>query len=75
MIELMVKNGYLERTFKKTDRRQFQLSLTTKGKEIIHELEPVITTSRQTALEGLTDGEIEQLNTLLQKIISNCNRN
>ncbi|WP_338792068.1 MarR family transcriptional regulator [Bernardetia sp. MNP-M8] len=72
MIELMVNKDYLTREIDKEDRRRFNLILTEKGKTTLQLLNPVIEQNRKTALYGLSDLEINQLYSTLQKIISNC---
>jgi DNA-binding MarR family transcriptional regulator len=72
IIELMVKKEYLTRTINEADRRKFNLEITEKGKKTIELLTPVIHKNRQIALEGLSENEIELLDKMLTKIISNC---
>ena len=72
MIELMVKNDYLTREENQEDRRRKELTISKKGAEIIKKLFPVIDANRNTALKGLSQSEIEQLDSLLNKIINNC---
>ena len=72
IIELMVKKDYLKRTINESDRRKFNLEITKKGKDTIELLSPVIQTNRKTALNGLTPEEIDLLDKLLKKIITNC---
>ncbi|MBL7979874.1 MAG: MarR family transcriptional regulator [Bacteroidetes Order II. Incertae sedis bacterium] len=73
IIELLVKNGYLIRNFHKEDRRRFELTLSKEGVTIIKSLEPVINKNRTKALYGLSVEDIENLQTSLNKIISNLN--
>lgn len=72
IIELMVKKDYLKREINEFDRRKFNLKITEKGQNTIELLSPVIAHNRETALNGLTNNEIEFLNKILNKIISNC---
>jgi DNA-binding MarR family transcriptional regulator len=74
IIELMVQKDYLIRKINVSDRRKFNLELTEKGKKTIELLTPIIHKNRQDALEGLSKNEIELLNKLLAKIISNCKK-
>ncbi|MBS9463517.1 MarR family transcriptional regulator [Flagellimonas sp. 389] len=73
MIELMVKNEYLTRNESQEDRRRKELIISKKGENIIKKLFPVIEDNRNTALKGLSQSEIEQLDSLLKIIINNCN--
>lgn len=72
MIELMVKNDYLNRTIHKEDRRKFNLEITEKGKKTIKLINPIIKINRETALNGLSLEEIDLLDKTLNKIITNC---
>ncbi len=74
IIELMVKKEYLIRKTNELDRRKFNLEITEKGKKTIELLTPVIHKNRQIALEGLSENEIELLDKILTKIISNCKK-
>lgn len=74
IIELMVKKDYLIRQINESDRRKFNLEITEKGKKTIELLTPVIYKNREKALEGLSNNEIELLDKLLAKIISNCKK-
>lgn len=74
IIELMVKKEYLTRKKNDSDGRRSQLDITEKGKTTIKKLSPVIIQNRTTALEGLSDDEISQLDSLLNKITSNCSK-
>ncbi|MDN3672433.1 MarR family transcriptional regulator [Flavobacterium branchiarum] len=74
IIELMVKKDYLTRKTNESDRRKFNLEITEKGKKTIELLNPAILKNRQTALEGLSEDEIELLDKILTKIILNCKK-
>ena len=73
MIELLVKKGFLKRSFHDKDRRRFNLKLTSTGEQLCEKLIPIISVNRKTALEGLTQKEMMTLSRLLQKITDNCN--
>lgn len=72
IVELMVKKDYLTREIHELDRRKFNLEITEKGKKTIELLSPIIKQNRKTALLGLSTNEIELLDKILYKIISNC---
>ena len=74
IIELMVQKKYLLRKINESDRRKFNLEITEKGKKTIELLTPIIQKNRKDALEGLSKNEIELLDKLLAKIISNCKK-
>lgn len=74
IIELMVKKDYLIREANEIDKRKSKLVITEKGRETIVLLTPVFNLNRKTALDGLSFDEIELLDKLLHKIISNCKK-
>jgi len=72
IIELMVKKDYLTRETNSLDKRKTKLEITDKGKKTIELLTPVIHSNRKTALDGLSLEEINMLDKILDKIITNC---
>ncbi len=74
MIDLMVKKGYLARSVNNNDRRRHTIDITTKGKEVLKKLPPIISQNRSKALEGITEDEMNQLEHILNKIIMNCTK-
>lgn len=72
MINLMVQKGYLKRSINEQDRRRFILAITSKGRKAIEQSPPIVAENRRKALEGLSEEEINQLKTLLNKITQNC---
>ncbi|WP_166921061.1 MarR family winged helix-turn-helix transcriptional regulator [Flavobacterium poyangense] len=72
IIELMVKKEYLTREINESDKRKSKLVITEKGKKTIVQLTPVFKLNRKTALDGISANEIELLDSILHKIISNC---
>jgi MarR family transcriptional regulator for hemolysin len=71
IVELLVKNGWMSRSFHSTDRRRFNLQLTEEGQELIERLKPFTAANRKKALEGVSSEEIQQLKDTLEKIIKN----
>ena len=74
MIELLAKKEYLNRTINNHDRRKYKLTITDKGQTILETLGKVIISNRKSALYGVTEEEVEQLKSILNKIINNCNQ-
>ncbi|WP_394774205.1 MarR family winged helix-turn-helix transcriptional regulator [Flavobacterium sp.] len=72
IIELMVKKDYLTRQVDEFDKRKTKLIITEKGKKTVVLLTPVFKLNRETALNGVSGEEIELLDKILNKIISNC---
>ena len=74
MIDLMVRKGFLDRSINPDDRRRFQIELTSKGKDVLEKLAPVIAENRKRAFAGISEEELVQLEQTLNKIISNLNK-
>lgn len=74
MIDLMVRKGFLRRSINPRDRRRFIIELTTKGKDILEKLGPVIVENRKKAFAGISEEELLQLEITLNKIVSNLNK-
>lgn len=72
IVQLLVEKKYIERSLHSKDRRRFSLALTEHGNAIIKDLWPVIINNRKTALETLTNEDINQLNRTLKIIADNC---
>ncbi len=72
IVELMIKKDYLTKEVSELDKRKFNLKITDKGKNTLKLLSPTIKQNRKTALFGLSINEIELLDKILNKIISNC---
>jgi DNA-binding MarR family transcriptional regulator len=72
MIQLMVRNGYLKRKVHKEDKRRSSLQITVKGEDQIDLLMPVIRANRAQALQNISKEEIDQLHSILHKLITNC---
>lgn len=72
MINIMVKNEFLIRSMNEEDRRRFNLEISPKGSEVIEKLLPIISDNRSKSLFGITQTELDQLKTILDKIKFNC---
>ncbi|MBO0329193.1 MarR family winged helix-turn-helix transcriptional regulator [[Muricauda] lutisoli] len=74
MIDLMVRKGFLDRSINPEDRRRFHIELTSKGKDVLEKLAPVIAENRKRAFAGISEEELVQLEQTLNKIVSNLNK-
>jgi len=72
MINLMVIKGYLKRSINEGNRRRFILKISDIGAKTLSDLDPIITKYRKKALQGITEEELIQMETTLNKIIANC---
>lgn len=75
MINSLVKKKYLKRSQNEEDRRRYELEITPKGKKILNKLSSIISENRNRALKGVDKSELNQLESILNKIISNCKTN
>ncbi len=72
MINTMVQKKYLKRSMNNEDRRRYKIEITVKGRQVLKTLPPIIQNNRKTTLKGITKNELNQLDIILNKIISNC---
>lgn len=73
IINNMVDKDYLKRKVNEEDRRSFKIEISTKGKEVLKKLPPVIKSNRKKAFAGIAEEELIQLERTLNKILSNLN--
>ena len=71
IVELLVRKNYLLRKFNTSDRRRFDLELTATGKNLLQQIQPLIVSNRSTALNGISDENLQILQSELEKITSN----
>tara|TARA_B100000795_G_scaffold251260_1_gene219976 strand:- start:3947 stop:4381 length:435 start_codon:yes stop_codon:yes gene_type:complete len=72
IINLIVSKGYLKRSINEVNRRRFKLEISKLGAEVLFDLTPIVIRNRAEALKGLTEKELIQLESTLNKIIKNC---
>jgi DNA-binding MarR family transcriptional regulator len=68
MIYAMEEKGLIKRTFSERDHRSHYLFLTEKGEEIKKTLSPLVKDAHLFVTRDLSDEEIDQLKTLLNKV-------
>lgn len=72
IIDLMVKSNYLNRKVDTNDRRKSILSVTKEGKDIIEKVQNIVLENRKVALNGIDKEDLDAMDIILQKIITNC---
>ncbi|REC47177.1 MarR family winged helix-turn-helix transcriptional regulator [Chryseobacterium pennipullorum] len=72
IIDLMVKSEYVTRHTHPDDRRKTNLEVTESGKTIIREVQNIVEKNRKTALNGISNEELEVMYSALLKISENC---
>jgi len=71
MIDSMVNKKILKRSMHEDDRRRYKINITSKGKDILDKLAPVIIDNRKKALANVSEQELDQLEKTLNKILAN----
>jgi DNA-binding MarR family transcriptional regulator len=71
MLDVLEKNGCVERKDSPKDRRSYHIFITDKGKELISSLIPVARLVNSKSLFEFTDEESRRLINKIKKIISN----
>lgn len=66
LIERLLQKELIDKSICQHDKRQFHLSITPKGLELLQQLEEKVAAFENTI--DLTDGELAQFNTLLDRI-------
>jgi DNA-binding MarR family transcriptional regulator len=74
IIDLLVKSNYLERKINKNDRRKSNLKITPSGKKIIENVQKVVLENRRTALNTVSEKDLETVQQVLVQIIENCKK-
>lgn len=64
----LIQEGFLERRRDEKDRRAHRLYLTEKGQALFADSRTMLEAWGEQTMAGLTGREVEQLNTLLQKL-------
>lgn len=72
IIDLLVKSEYVVRHIHPEDRRKTNLQVTDSGKKIIKDVQKLVEGNRTTALEGISDEELEIVNSAMLTISENC---
>ena len=70
-IQGLVEQGYVKRELSQTDKRAFQISLTTKGEQVRTEVEAIAFAWMQNVRSPLTDDEWTTVEAYMQRIANN----
>lgn len=71
MIDVLVREDYLKRDYHETDGRRSRIVLTSKGKSVLMDIQKPVLRNRKIALKGISQDELQSLNSLLQRIWKN----
>ncbi|MDN3677339.1 MarR family transcriptional regulator [Flavobacterium paronense] len=67
LIDKLLLKDYVTREVCPDNRRKIEVLITQKGLDILSELDPIVVEHEQLFANNLTQQELEQLNTLLEK--------
>ncbi|MEK6638542.1 MAG: MarR family transcriptional regulator [Pseudomonadota bacterium] len=70
-IDIMERKHLLVRTPSQTDRRVWRIEATQKACALLPDLRPMIDRLHEQMFSGFSDGEIEQLGDLIDRIVNN----
>lgn len=68
LVDKLLEKGYVERTPCEDDRRKVDIIITEKGLELLSELNDVILNIEAQLSNGLSDNELEMINSVLDKV-------
>ncbi|GGG06018.1 MarR family transcriptional regulator [Dokdonia pacifica] len=71
MVNQLDKKGFIIKTSSSSDSRQVSLSISKKGKTLIHNLQPIIEGIRLKGLQELSEKESQHIKSILNKIQKN----
>ncbi|AYA36530.1 MarR family transcriptional regulator [Hymenobacter oligotrophus] len=72
ILALLTQRGLLSAVPLPHDGRRTQLRVTEEGHRILDAVQPIVNDNRKTALAGISDDELAQLRSLLERITQNC---
>lgn len=71
IVKRLEVHGLIERVHDQTDRRIVRLSLTPEGRQIVHQLNPVVITFNERSFHGFSQEQQQILLQQLRQIVSN----
>ncbi|UYZ60406.1 MarR family winged helix-turn-helix transcriptional regulator [Hymenobacter latericus] len=72
ILALLTQRGLLSAVPLPHDGRRTQLRVTEEGHRILDAVQPIVNENRKTALAGISEDELGQLRSLLERITQNC---
>lgn len=74
IIALLVREKYLSRRVMRSNRRRVILTVTELGKETIEAIDKLVVQNRNTALDGLSNEQIDATRKVMEQITINCKK-
>jgi MarR family transcriptional regulator, transcriptional regulator for hemolysin len=75
IIDLLIKKNYLIRQLHDSDRRRYNLEITSEGKTLMKNIARIVTQNRAIALQNVPNDELGKVRDTLTTIINNCKVN
>ncbi|MCX7561444.1 MarR family transcriptional regulator [Sulfitobacter sp. F26204] len=72
LVDKLAERGLLHKNALKTDRRFAQISLSQAGRQLLEAAEPDVQKARQKLFKDMSSDEVSEMNTTLQKFITNA---
>ncbi len=72
IIELLVRDGYLDRSENRSDRRRSTLSVTPAGERTVVGVMKIVERNRETVLAGIAEVDLVSAGLVTEKIVANC---
>jgi len=66
----LIKKGRIEREFADADKRRSILNLSDEGRKLHDEIAELALAFERDLLEGLSDGELKQLNGIMERLLA-----
>ncbi|MBX7095563.1 MAG: MarR family transcriptional regulator [Flavobacteriales bacterium] len=74
IIEILVKDKYLQRKSHDESRRRYKLIITQKGLSLLSEIQTVVLRNRRVALKGVEKNDLDVAENVLRNIAENCSK-
>ncbi|WP_276392881.1 MarR family winged helix-turn-helix transcriptional regulator [Eudoraea chungangensis] len=67
LVDKLILKGYVAREICETNRRKIEITITKSGKEVLSEMDAIISQKEKDLTSGFTHNELQELNNLLDK--------
>ena len=68
LVDKLIIKGWVKRNVCELNRRKIEIFITDEGLKILKQLDPIIEQNNKNILSNLSNKELEQLNSLLDKL-------
>lgn len=67
LVDKLILKGYVARAICETNRRKIEITITKSGREVLSEMDAIISQKEKDLTSGFTHNELQELNNLLDK--------